>query len=248
VTYDPERQTMTSSTITRLRAELDALEADTPTTATDHVQYADRLQRIQNEAAALKLQSERTAAVLARRGDDIDPAAASPARQKRLAKLANVPTNLFDDYLTNAYSRGDEITRSAVLRLAPVKPRTTISAIEFAAPSITEEIALNVAGEVGEELAELIAASLEVGINELVEHDRIRQAFIWSKYHGISTNGEQDQRWSFAGISQMVPNANGNPVTREYVESQYYRAHAWMMARLASDALHHLRIAVSGEY
>lgn len=239
---------MTSSTISRLRAELDALENTHPDTATDHVAYADRLQRIQNEAAALKLHSERRAAVLANQGDTISPDIASPARQKRIAKLANVPTSLFDDYIANAYTRGDEITRNAVLRLAPVKPRTTISAIEFAAPSITEEIALSVAGEQGEELAELIAASLEVGLHELVEQDRIRQAFIWSKYHGISTDGEQGQRWSFAGISQMVPNANGNPVSREYVEHQYYRAHAWMMARVASDALHHLRIAVSGAY
>jgi hypothetical protein len=234
--------------ITRIRAELDAIESASTDNASACIVLADRLQRIQNESAALKLQAERTAAIRASSGDTIDPSIASPARQKRIAKLAAVPTTLFDDYLTNAYTRGDEITRNAVLRLAPVKPRATISAVEFVAPSVTEQIATEIAGDMGEGLAELVAASFSIGLHELAERERTRQAFIWSKYHGITDTGEQGQRWSYAGIAKMIPNASGNPVSREFVEHQYYRAHSWMGWRVASDALHHLRLAVSGSY
>lgn len=254
------------ATLNRFRNEIERLESipDAVTAANklDAIQYAlkkaGHTQRIQNEAAAMKLRAERKAGELIveavpdtpGRRDAATPTFADlgvkPQYGNKLRKLANIPADLFEKYLENAYVRGDEITRSEALRLHPVKPREQVHAFEFVAPSIPEEIAHRVAGTQGEELAELIAASIEGALKRMVDSNQSRQAFIWAKRHGVDANGEVGDTWPFAGIAKMVPNEKGEPSTREYVEAQYYRAHSSVMAQLASDALQHLHIAVQG--
>lgn len=219
---------------------------------------AGHSQRIQNEAAALKLRAERKAGQLidevvpdtpGRRDEDtptFETLGLQPEQGRRLRKIASIDQDAFEQYLEDAYIRGDEITRAGVLRLIPAKPRQYVAPFEFVAPSVTEEIAQQIAGYQADELAELIAASIELALHRMVENGQKRQAAIWTKRHGITPEGEVGEPWTFAAIALTIPNEAGEPSTREYIENQYYRAHASVMSQLASDALHHLKLAVQG--
>lgn len=250
--------------INRFRAEIEKLETIPDALHTVSkldvfqlcLKKAGHSQRMQNEAAALKLRAERKAGTLI---DDVVPD--TPGRRttetttfqslgltahygNKLRKLARIDGDVFEQYLEDAYSRGDEITRAGALRLIPATPRQTVSTFEFVAPSITEEIARQITDYQADELAELIAASIELAIHTMVDNGQKRQAAIWTKRHGITPSGEVGEPWTFAGIAQTIPNERGEPSSREYVENQYYRAHASVMGQLASDGLHHLKLMV----
>ena len=86
--------------------------------------------------------------------------------------------------------------------------------------------------ETDDELAQIIVDAIQKALNEL---DNPRHAFVWARRTGIKDDGTIGDSWTYAGIAAEMG------VSREVVESLYYRASHHVRGALAADALNRLQ-------
>lgn len=261
-------ETMTTSTelatLNRFRSEIENIQtidqALNTTNQLDILRYAlkkaGHSHRLQNEAAALKLRAEYQAGTLI---DQLIPEKSHPGSPtyedynihretgRRLRNLSRINKDELEQYIANSYARNDEITRAAALRLRNNTQKKVVNQIHFVAPSVTEEVAQNITDGVTEALFEFTSAAITSALQWMTEARRERQALIWAKYWGINDDGTQGDRWTFARIALLVPNAQGQLTTREYIEQQYYRADSAIIRRCYRDALLTLAAIANGD-
>ena len=135
-------------------------------------------------------------------------------------KLAGIDEDSIQAYAEAAMTKGREITRGGVLKLASKdggKPaRTQWTPPKYAAKSIDSEIAETF----GHDLGRAVAAIMLEQINTTLHwFPNSRYTFVWSRYHGFNDQGEAGPQWSFEGIGMMM-----GGLTREYVQDLYFRA------------------------
>lgn len=201
---------------------------------------ADALFAVQNEAAALRLSAERKlGAELARivrpnRTEKSLPEGITHIRSHRAQKLAAITPDEWDTYLANTRSAQREITFTAALKLAPTTPREERKSLadSYTAPPIDIQLAREFGLEADDEIAQLIVDAIQDALTQL---DNPRHAFVWARYHGIQDDGTIGDSWTYAGIAAQMG------VSREVVESLYYRASHHIRGALAVAALNQLR-------
>lgn len=201
---------------------------------------------VQNEAAALRLTAERKLGIVlvamdpyasragAAKGASILPEGVSRDRSSRAQKLARIADGDWDTYLSNTRSSGREITFTSALKLAPVAPREERKSLAdtYTAPPIDIQLAREFGLSTDDELAQIIVDTIQEALETI---DNPRHAYVWARRTGIKDDGTIGDTWTFAGIAAQMG------VSREVVESLYYRASHHVRGALAAQALNRLR-------
>lgn len=204
----------------------------------------------QNETAALRLHAERRLGELlkdaihhggAHRWHDIPTLAdlgISKHRSRNAQRLADIGQNEFSEYLANTMASEKEVTQTSALKLLPRTPRPerTNIAEQYAAPPVDAAIAAEYGLEAADDLAEMIAASIQRALTALPNP---RHAYVWAKYHGVQDDGTIGESWSFDGIAKQMG------TSREYVEGLYYRASHAIQRSMYVDLLDALKLVTN---
>jgi len=193
----------------------------------------------QNEAARLRLTAERKLGRLLTNTDTNAnqhageglPEGISRSRSSRAQKLAAISDSEWESWTANTLAAEKELTYSAALRIAPVRPREERKAIAdtYAAPPIDVTLARELGLGAADDRADLLTAAIHEALTELTQSNP-RHAYVWAKYHGIGEDGTLGDSWTFDAIAMV------NGWSREYVGSLYYRASHHVRGKIVAAA------------
>lgn len=160
----------------------------------------------------------------------------SKQRIEQAQRFAQLNLLEIDDACAAHTAGGRETTALSMKQLLPVQVRETPahSAEIYTSPPV--DIAISRAFGVDEDdhRAQQLATSIS---NALSGMENPRHARIWATYHGVKDDGTLGESFTFAGIAQLMGREAGKSITREYVESCYYRAAAHVYLTMLRDQL-----------
>jgi len=157
----------------------------------------------------------------------------TPSRIRSAEKAVQLELPEIDRFIDSHNDSHKEATAAGVRALRPVTPPLEDKGIAqaYSVPPIDVQIAREFGVEAADARAELLAQSVGDALHSMPNQ---KHAFVWAKYHGINDDGTMGDAWTFEGIAKNMPDQK--VVTREYVESLYYRASSHVYQCLARDA------------
>lgn len=135
------------------------------------------------------------------------------------------------EVLESGIANSRDVTPSTAKLAATPTPRSPKANLpeSYSAPPIDIEIAREFGLLASDYRAQMLVDSIQRALNSM---DNPKHAYVWAKYHGINDDGTVGECLSAQGIAQLM-----GGVTREYVESLYYRASHHVRGQMLVDAL-----------